>query len=594
MRPPLTPRPGSATLSASVPAPAWQARWTRLGTTMGYTNTPAKRAAIHAAVDAMVWVDPRPARRRARRRPGPVRGGRAVLRPGLAAARRRHHTPADQRRADRGRPGRDRRLIGLQSVTGDRYVLLDLGYEVIDLLHQTAIDSRGHQRAEAPHAMTTQPATPPDPPPSPDGDPPGAAVAGLAREVEALRRRLDQLQLAADAGRAARRPARPARRDRRRRTVGTRDAGTAVVAGPAHRPRPPSRVEHARRGPRRSCSPTLAGWVGGVYLRYPDAAQTLPECWLWHPEVVEELLWLHTAWLAAYRPGAAGTAVGDWHDRQRPGVVRRIRDYAGLCSLEQHQPGADRHTPAPTAPLADAVPAIAGWWATRRTDPAPAPTAEQLDAARRRGRRSEAADDHRISPTASVSRVGGRCGPPGWPSPPAPASPPRTACTRSPPPPGCPTPIGWLYPLITDGLALVAYAATARLHARRAPLRRRHRRPRGRAVRAGPGRLPRRRPRPHRAPRRSGCGSASAPGRPSPPPSPPTCCTSSAPTRRRRGTGPLAAYRVRIQTPCTVQPAVQPGAVQRRRPLGCTARTTASNRAPVQPRPYNPPSPKSG
>jgi len=28
-----------------------------------------------------------------------------------------------------------------------------------------------------------------------------------------------------------------------------------------------------------------------------------------------------------------------------------------------------------------------------------------------------------------------------------------------------PTPIAWLYPLITDGLALVAYAATARLHA---------------------------------------------------------------------------------------------------------------------------------
>src|SRR5919201_6634053 len=27
-----------------------------------------------------------------------------------------------------------------------------------------------------------------------------------------------------------------------------------------------------------------------------------------------------------------------------------------------------------------------------------------------------------------------------------------------------PTPIGWLYPLITDGLALVAYAAATRLH----------------------------------------------------------------------------------------------------------------------------------
>ena len=37
-------------------------------------------------------------------------------------------------------PGGARRLIGLHSVTGDRYVLLDLGYEVIDLLlHQTDI-----------------------------------------------------------------------------------------------------------------------------------------------------------------------------------------------------------------------------------------------------------------------------------------------------------------------------------------------------------------------------------------------------------------------------------------------------------------------
>src|SRR6266540_3179120 len=29
---------------------------------------------------------------------------------------------------------------------------------------------------------------------------------------------------------------------------------------------------------------------------------------------------------------------------------------------------------------------------------------------------------------------------------------------------GVPRPVAWLYPLITDGLALVAYAATARLH----------------------------------------------------------------------------------------------------------------------------------
>ena len=37
--------------------PTRQARWTRLGAGMGYTNTPAKRAAIHTAVECMVWVD---------------------------------------------------------------------------------------------------------------------------------------------------------------------------------------------------------------------------------------------------------------------------------------------------------------------------------------------------------------------------------------------------------------------------------------------------------------------------------------------------------------------------------------------------------
>ncbi len=127
---------------------------------------------------------------------------------------------------------------------------------------------------------------------------------------------------------------------------------------------------------------TLVRWVGGVYLRYSDA-RGLPECWLWHPDVVEELLWLHNAWLAAYDPDASTSAVGDWHDRQRPGVVRRIKQYAGTCALEAHLPGAERHTGAHEAPTADAVPVIAAWWALARDRPAPAPSDEQLDAARR-------------------------------------------------------------------------------------------------------------------------------------------------------------------------------------------------------------------
>ena len=126
----------------------------------------------------------------------------------------------------------------------------------------------------------------------------------------------------------------------------------------------------------------LTGWLAGVYLRYCDAARTLPACWLWHPEVVEELLWLHQAWLAAYAdPDAPVSAAADWHDRLRPGVVRRIRDYAGMCSIEAHQPDGDRRAGAPTVPLAGAAATIAAWWTRERRNPPPLPTPEQLRAA---------------------------------------------------------------------------------------------------------------------------------------------------------------------------------------------------------------------
>jgi hypothetical protein len=67
----------------------------------------------------------------------------------------------------------------------------------------------------------------------------------------------------------------------------------------------------------------LTGWLGAVFLRYADAA--LPACWLWHPDVVEELLWLRQAHAAAYAGRDAHIQrVADWHDRHRPGVARRI------------------------------------------------------------------------------------------------------------------------------------------------------------------------------------------------------------------------------------------------------------------------------
>ncbi len=213
-------------------------------------------------------------------------------------------------------------------------------------------------------------------------------LAGLAREVEQLRREQ------ADLGRLAGRVAELGELlTRLADTVGAQRPAQPATAAPCWLDHP-SDPGHDPAGSHAAVDAaklltTLAAWVAGVYLRYSDARAGLPECWLRHPDLVEELLWLHRAWLAAYTDGAPTTAVGDWHDRQRPGVVARIRAYAGTCSLEAHRPGDDQHQLPPTAAAAaDAVEVIAGWWATARDQPAPAPTDDQLAAAHDRPRRT--------------------------------------------------------------------------------------------------------------------------------------------------------------------------------------------------------------
>jgi hypothetical protein len=198
-----------------------------------------------------------------------------------------------------------------------------------------------------------------------------AAVAGLAREVESLRRTVEDLLVL------------PARLDevagivvRLAESVAVArpepEAGTASWLGLADDAGPDD-AESLLRG--------LIRWLEVVYLRYADGARGLPGCWLWHPEVVEELLWLRQAWAFAYEAGSPVSLAGDWHDRLRPGVVRRVREAAGMCSVENHQPGYDRHAAAPRVALVGAVGAVAEWWATARDDAPPAPTAEQLTAA---------------------------------------------------------------------------------------------------------------------------------------------------------------------------------------------------------------------
>jgi len=200
-------------------------------------------------------------------------------------------------------------------------------------------------------------------------------VAGLAREVEALRRAVRKAATL------------HTKVDQLAATVAQAVDDLAATGRRADPVRPVSWIGYTGDPePAGSALAELADWVGAVYLRYPVAARELPDCWLWHPDMVEELAWLQQAWEAAYSPDTGTVAAaGDWHDRYRPGVAVRIRAAnRNSCSLENHlRP--DRPTAAIVAPSLGSVQAVAEWWAvTRDCQQPPQPTAGDLDAASRR------------------------------------------------------------------------------------------------------------------------------------------------------------------------------------------------------------------
>lgn len=210
----------------------------------------------------------------------------------------------------------------------------------------------------------------PNRPPNPGASEPidDAPVAGLARDLDTLRRTLEPL-IGLD--------------DRLDDLAGiVADLGGKVAALTTRKGPTPCPSWLCAPGDPRVVIGLLDGlraWMEAIYLRYSDAAASLPECWCWHPDVVEELLCLMHGWLAAYQgPAAAVGLATDWHDRYRPGVVRRIKQVAGSCSRERHQvrPGWESApSGAPVVPAADATEAIATWWAMRRDQPAPEPAA---------------------------------------------------------------------------------------------------------------------------------------------------------------------------------------------------------------------------
>lgn len=209
---------------------------------------------------------------------------------------------------------------------------------------------------------------------------PAGVVEDLARQVETVRGALERLREM------------PTQVQELARVVGAlaeQVHRVSAVACPAEAAAPRSWLALDRDG--QLAHQTLVevvGWVGEVYLRYADAVVSFPDCWLWHPDVVEELLCLMGTWHSAYcGPTACTQAAGEWHERSRPGTVRRIKTLAGTCSLDNHHSHPGHPLPGePVVPLAEALAPIADWWAHRRTGGAPEPTRAHLDAAATAGR----------------------------------------------------------------------------------------------------------------------------------------------------------------------------------------------------------------
>jgi hypothetical protein len=204
-----------------------------------------------------------------------------------------------------------------------------------------------------------------------------SALSGLSREVENLRRtvesvadvigRIDELAAlvtqVADAvnGHRSDRVSEPARPVSWLRLAADRQVAAQVLDG-------------------------LCEWLPAVFLRYGNAAGrvALPECWCWHPDVVEELvwLWLWLAWLAAYEgPHASPALAGEWHERSRPGVVHRIELAVARCDLNEHVSKLVDQRAAmarPVIPPASTRESIASWWGGDRQGRAPQPVLPQL------------------------------------------------------------------------------------------------------------------------------------------------------------------------------------------------------------------------
>ena len=84
---------------------------------------------------------------------------------------------------------------------------------------------------------------------------------------------------------------------------------------------------------------TWFAWAHPVIFFPRNSAREFPACWEEHPGVVEELLALHAAWLAAYGDGRPNEGRIAWHDRWVGPFLARVDGSYGLNECRRE----DRH-----------------------------------------------------------------------------------------------------------------------------------------------------------------------------------------------------------------------------------------------------------
>jgi len=80
----------------------------------------------------------------------------------------------------------------------------------------------------------------------------------------------------------------------------------------------------------------LARWMSSVlFPRYPATTEIIRDCWYRHPELVEQMSWLHIAWALAYQnPKSSISTAAEWHNRWLPAVLARTREILKPCYIQ--------------------------------------------------------------------------------------------------------------------------------------------------------------------------------------------------------------------------------------------------------------------